>query len=454
MRHTLPSTPRRRHPLAAAALPHRRPLPFILAVTLGLVTALVLPAAALEPAPSHLPQTPRVDTTPQVVDLTFPLADPHDRVSFTDDFLALRGGGSRLHAATDVMAPKHRAVHAVVGGVISFAPYEPGRQGWSELGEPSYGWMLSIQGDDGRRYSYVHLNNDTKERDEDGRWLDDDAGGLEAAFAPRIAAAIAAKGSTLHASDGIRVERGELIGFNGDSGNAKGIAPHLHLEIHLTDDEGSYRINPYHSLMAALERGDVPGNVAPAPGLGDGPYLDVDSEGVHTAAILALTERGIVRPCATGRYCPHTAVTRDDIATAFAAALGLDTEVALAARGGSGFLDVPADHPDAAAIAAVTHAGVLTGYGDGRFGPDDPLSREQLATVLVQGFGLPPTAAPAPFADVADTAVHGASIAAAHAAGLTQGCGDGSNFCGRLDVSRGQIASFLDAGLQLAGAGG
>lgn len=443
-------------------MPGPRPLPrrLVWALTLALVAATALPALAITPAPADLPQDPRVDITPQVVDLTFPVKDPDRQVSFIDDFLHLRGGGSRLHAATDVMAPKHRQIHAVQGGVISFAPYNPSpsedqAHRWSKLGEPHYGWMLNIQGDDGRRYSYIHLNNDTKERDADGRWLDDDAGGLHAAFAPRIAKALEAKGSTLNLSDGIRVERGELIGFNGDSGNAKGIAPHLHLEIHVTDADGSYRINPYHSLKAALDRGDIPGKVTPMDSTAtSGPYLDVDARGTHSAAILALTEAGIVRECEPDRYCPHAAVTRDDIAAAFTAALGLDTAAALAARGGSGFTDVPTDHPDAGAIAAVAHAGVLAGYGDGRFGPDDPLSRSQLATVLVQGFELPSADERAPFVDVPDSAVHGASIAAAHVAGLTSGCGDGTRYCGEVDVTRGQIATFLDSGLTWTAARG
>jgi murein DD-endopeptidase MepM/ murein hydrolase activator NlpD len=428
-----------------------RPTALVAAVLLALTA---LPAVAqsteIEPAPEHLPQTPRVDITPQVVDLTFPVADPHLDVRFSDDFLHLRGGGSRLHAATDLMAPKHRPVHAAVGGVVSYAPFEPGRAGWSALGEPSWGWMLTILGDDGLRYSYVHLNNDTPARGADGTWSDDDAGGVEHAYAPRIAAAVRNKGASLYAGDGIRVERGELLGWNGDSGNAKGIASHLHLEIEIPHPDGAYRINPYHSLVDALERGDVV-TAAPAPppppSEPETSYLDLDPDGVHTGAVLRLLDAGVLRDCAPEHYCPHVPITRDDIAAAVAAALGLDPAAALVARGGTGFTDVPLAHRDAGAIAAVAHAGVLRGYGDGRFGPDDRFSREQLATALTQAFRLPAAREPAPFVDVGPTAVHGATIAAAHAAGLTVGCGDGSRFCGRDHVSRGQLASFLESGL-------
>jgi hypothetical protein len=409
----------RARPLAEASVV------LVLVLVLVLVAVMAVPALALTPAPEPLPQTPRVDVTRQVVDLTFPVASPGDGVRFSDDFLALRGGGSRLHAATDVMAPKHRPVHAAVGGTILSAPAV----------QPSYGWMLSIRGDDGHRYAYVHLNNDTPLLGADGRWLDDDQGGYGAAYGPRIAEAIRTTG----AARGLRVERGELIGYVGDSGNAKGGAPHLHLEIHLTDVEGEYRINPFDSLTAALGRQDVPSSTVL---VGSNPFRDVDPAGTHGGAIGRLALAGIVRGCAPERYCPGAAVTRGDLAAFVAAALGLDTS------GVPRFTDVRLTHPNAGAIAAVSDARILQGYSDGRFGPDDPLSRAQLASMLVRAFRLPAVTTRAPFSDVSATNTHAANIAAAHAAGVTRGCGDGKRYCGTTSVTRAQIASFLEAGLR------
>lgn len=403
-------------------------LALTLALTLALSLALSLvavPALALTPAPENLPQTPRVDITRQTVDLTFPVAKPGEQVTFSDSFLALRGGGSRLHAATDVMAPKHRPVHAAVGGTIISAP----------VVEPSYGWMLSIRGDDGYRYAYVHLNNDTPVKGPDGTWLDDGKGGYVHAYGPRIVEAIATSGS----AKGLRVERGELIGYVGDSGNAKGVAPHLHLEIHLTDAQGEYRINPYDSLTAAVKRGDVPGSTKL---VGDSGFKDVDASGAHGGAIGRLATMGVLRGCAPELYCPTVAVTRGDLSAYLAAALQLDTSRA------PRFTDVSSSDPNAGAIAAVDHARILQGYGDGRFGPDDPLSRAQLATMLVKGFQLPAVAGPARFTDVQATNTHAANIAAAYDARLTKGCGDGTRYCGTTSVTRAQIASFLEGGLK------
>lgn len=46
------------------------------------------------------------------------------------------------------------------------------------------------------------------------------------------------------------------------------------------------------------------------------------------------------------------------------------------------FTDVPDDHTHAAAIAWAQDVGLVHGYGDGRFGPDDPVTRGQAASMF------------------------------------------------------------------------
>ncbi|QBI19221.1 hypothetical protein ER308_06490 [Egibacter rhizosphaerae] len=179
----------------------------------------------------------------QEVDLTFPLDVGEDVVSCRadnrgciDDFHQGRSGG-RHHRATDLMVPHGTPVHAAVGGEVSWLTGTDGNP-------PSYGYMLRIRGDDGRTYAYIHLGR------QDGPAY---GGASEAAYADGI-------------EQGTRVERGELIGYAGSSGNAHPDAPHLHFEIHqdgvddpYAGEDGSPRINPYRSLVAAEERGDRPG---------------------------------------------------------------------------------------------------------------------------------------------------------------------------------------------------
>ena len=66
------------------------------------------------------------------------------------------------------------------------------------------------------------------------------------------------------------------------------------------------------------------------------------------------------------------------------------------------FVDVPATHPYYAAITYLASRGVSDGYGDGSFGPGDPVTRQQFAKEIVRTLGLTVTGHEiCPFGDVA-----------------------------------------------------
>lgn len=174
----------------------------------------------------------------EAIDITFP-TEPS--VKFSDDYHAPRSGG-RVHRATDLLGPKGTKLYAARAGTVCFIT------GYDALA-PSYGVMLTICGDDGRKYDYIHVNNDTP-------GTDDAQGGPEFAFAPGL-------------HRGGQVDRGQWIAIMGDSGNAENTTPHLHFEIEdpaIVDPYGTNQRNPYNSLKAALERNDVPAEHGP-PGL-------------------------------------------------------------------------------------------------------------------------------------------------------------------------------------------
>jgi murein DD-endopeptidase MepM/ murein hydrolase activator NlpD len=128
--------------------------------------------------------------------------------SFQDDFGAPRSGGRR-HEGTDVFAPLGTPVLAVDDGRLTF--------GQSELS----GNFVQLQARDAR-YFYGHLS----------------------AFPT----------GPLLARDEVRA--GDVIGFVGDTGNARGLPPHVHFEVHPPEPR-SPPLNPFPLLAALPDRGTV-----------------------------------------------------------------------------------------------------------------------------------------------------------------------------------------------------
>ena len=138
-------------------------------------------------------------------------------MSYIDDFGAPRGGGS--HQGTDIMAPKRSLALAAEAGKVEF---------YSRSGNA--GCMLYLHGQSGTDYYYIHLNNDvTLRNDNRGKC---------------VAGTSYAKGL----KDGGKVAAGQPIGFVGDSGDANGVSPHLHFELH---PRRGGAVNPYPWLQRA-----------------------------------------------------------------------------------------------------------------------------------------------------------------------------------------------------------
>jgi murein DD-endopeptidase MepM/ murein hydrolase activator NlpD len=158
-------------------------------------------AAAAAAAAATTTSTTRPPTTttrppsppPVVVDgRVCPIDGP---TAFSDTWGARRSGG-RTHEGVDMISPRNTPLVAIETGKIR-------RMGNGGLG----GVTIWVRGDSGDDYYYAHLE----------AWAD----GLRV---------------------GQRVDVGELIGFVGNSGNAKRTITHLHFEYH---PDGGRAVNPY-----------------------------------------------------------------------------------------------------------------------------------------------------------------------------------------------------------------
>jgi murein DD-endopeptidase MepM/ murein hydrolase activator NlpD len=122
-----------------------------------------------------------------------------------DTFTAPRSGG-RVHKAIDILAPYNTKIYAVTDGIIHKMNSDP-RGGISIYQVDPSGAFV---------YYYAHLDH----------------------YAENL-------------QEGLVVKRGDLIGYVGDTGNAKG-TPHLHFSIFKVTDTKTWwkglSINPYFVL--------------------------------------------------------------------------------------------------------------------------------------------------------------------------------------------------------------
>lgn len=167
------------------------------------------------------------------------------------------------------------------------------------------------------------------------------------------------------------------------------------------------------------------------------PFLDVlpGSFAAHEIEWLAAT--GITRGSSDQlRYDPEGLVSRGQLVS-FLYRLAGEPEV----EGTLPYPDVPSGDVHATAILWAATEEIVGGYGDGRFGPGDPLTRGQMVSLLHRLAGEPEPGGPAPFEDV-EGSVHATAIAWAAATGVTLGVAPES-FEPQGEVTRAQMAVFL-----------
>jgi Peptidase family M23 len=194
----------RRHRTTARAL--------LFVAALGLTAG---PAGAVRdpgPAPKRLASAS--DKAVQGERIIFPVLG---KFRYGNDFGDARANGR--HEGIDIVAPRKAVAVAAEAGRVKY-----------HVTSARAGCMLYLHGDSGTTYLYVHLNNDLgATNDNRGRC----APGI--AFAPGL-------------KSGARVAAGEPVGFVGDSGDADGIEPHLHFEMHPNDGAA---VNPFKHLNRA-----------------------------------------------------------------------------------------------------------------------------------------------------------------------------------------------------------
>ncbi|MFP4150346.1 MAG: SpoIID/LytB domain-containing protein, partial [Nitriliruptoraceae bacterium] len=166
------------------------------------------------------------------------------------------------------------------------------------------------------------------------------------------------------------------------------------------------------------------------------PFTDDDGS-THEYAISWAAAIGVAEGVSDTSFEPEQDVTRGQMASFLFRTFAIPEVEA----GGDGFSDVEPTSTHAAAIEAIADAGIALGYTDGTYRPDEPIKRQEFASLLARAMALQ-TSTEVVFDDVRADTTHAAAIAAVAEVGITRGCAE-ARFCPEEPVSRGQMASFL-----------
>lgn len=174
-----------------------------------------------------------------------------------------------------------------------------------------------------------------------------------------------------------------------------------------------------NNTPAATEFGDVPAD-----------YWAFDF-------ITTLKDMGIINGKDNGNFEPDAQLTRAEFAKMIAVAFGLT-----ATSGDSKFADCTADDWYTEFVNAVAEAGYVNGKDDANFGANDPISRQEICTILGRILGVE-DAGELNFTDadsIADWAQ--AAVSALVEMGVVNGYEDGT-FNGAANATRAEVAKML-----------
>lgn len=193
-------------------------------------------------------------------------------------------------------------------------------------------------------------------------------------------------------------------------------------------------------LTLCMVLGMVPGTVFAAnSGM---PFTDVKEADWFYDAVQYVYENGMMSGTGTSTFSPDTTTTRGMIVTILHRMEGTPSAA------GEEFTDVPAGQYYSNAVAWASANGIVSGYGNGVFGPNDTITREQMATILYRyaqfkGYETETTGDISTFAD--DSQVSSYAVEAmnwAVGSGLISGVGN-NTLAPKGSATRAQVAVIL-----------
>jgi hypothetical protein len=173
-------------------------------------------------------------------------------------------------------------------------------------------------------------------------------------------------------------------------------------------------------------------------------FTDVDTSKWYHEAVDYVLTKGVMEGNSDGTFTPNGTLTRAQLAQILYNAAGKPEVTAE-----NPFTDVPETHWYAKAVIWAAQAGVVEGYGDGKFGPNDKISRQDLAVMLWRYAGEPAATQTAlDFTDAAQASDYAtAALLWASETGIVQG--DNGKLSPKGSATRAEAATMVMRYLEL-----
>ncbi|WP_081957264.1 amidase family protein [Paenibacillus sp. FSL R7-0273] len=159
------------------------------------------------------------------------------------------------------------------------------------------------------------------------------------------------------------------------------------------------------------------------------------------AGIDTLIAKGLLTGYADGTFRPNAGLTRAEAIKVITTHMGLEGQA-------SNFTDVSSTHWANKYIGAAAGSGLMNGYSDGSFRPDQKISRSELAALITRAFKLTGTGN-ASFTDVNRNAWYYDSIDALASNKIITGYAD-NTFKPEKDITRAEFATIVSRLLETA----
>ena len=170
-------------------------------------------------------------------------------------------------------------------------------------------------------------------------------------------------------------------------------------------------------------------------------FSDVKADKYYYDSVMQCADKGYVRGYEDGTFRPNGNITRAEFAVIMNKVLGLQEAA------NNTFRDVKAGKWYTAPVLNCVKAGVISGYGNGYFGINDPVTREQAAVILAKAFSIEGSTGKTPFSDDGNISPWAkSSVKGMYDSGYIAGMKSDSGaryFAPRTNLTRGQICVLL-----------